>query len=63
MITEHFSEPKRASRGSMLPGKCLKKQYNLLQVPHTVTLVQGSSIASLEWVCWREKEEKRESQK
>ncbi len=47
----------------MLAGNSLKRHYNLSQVLHTVTLVQGNSIASLEWVCWREKEEKRVSQK
>lgn len=44
----------------MLTGNCLKRHCNLSQVRHTIPLVQGSSIASLEWVCWREKEEKRE---
>ncbi len=44
----------------MLAGNSLKIHYNLSQVLHTVTLMQGNSIASLEWVCWRERKRKRE---
>lgn len=42
----------------MLAGRRLfkKRACNLSLVPHAITLVQGSSIASLEWVCERERE-------